>query len=242
MKNIKRIFVVALLLIVAGTSFAQRGPGGTGDRDGHHGPKRPPCNVLAEPCLEILLGKLSADDAAALQAALRSQQALMDQTNQLRAAAKAAREAKDTAAFRAAMEQLKGLRRQGKEIGKTIREILHRNNTAVREALLACCEKPAGGGTDDGSNQHILRVSPIKPNPVLAGATSAEFTYGLKAEVIVSITINDQLGNLVKTVSSGTSAIGEHVVLLDLTGMTTGGYLVRIQAGSDVQSLRLIIQ
>lgn len=252
MKNIKSLFIVALLLVVADTSFAQRGPG-RGPRD-HRGPgrdsvrKAPPCNPFADSCLQILLGKLSTDDATALQAALAAQSALKDQVNQLHAAAKAAREAKDSAAFSAAMQQLRALRGQGKELSRTIRDIMHRNSTAVREALVACCGERPKGPRDSNDvkgpvhDQHILHVSPIKPNPVLAGTPSAEFSYSLKAEAIVTITINDQLGNIIKTVSSGASTIGEHVVSLDLMGMTTGGYLVRVQAGTDVKTLRLIIQ
>jgi hypothetical protein len=250
----KSLLIAVLLLVVAGTSFAQRGPG-HGPRD-HRGPgnhgrdsvrKGPPCNLMADSCFQILLGKLSADDAAALTAALDAQKAFMDQVNQIRAAAKAAREAHDTAAFRAAMEQLKALRRQGKEIGKTIREIMHRNNTAVREALLACCGEPPHGPRDSndtkgpGHHQHILEVGNIKPNPVPAGITATSMDLRLKVESTVTITINDQLGNIVKTVTDGTLAVGEHVVSLDLTGLTTGGYLVRVQSGTDVQTRRLVI-
>lgn len=249
----KSLLIAVLLLVVAGTSFAQRGPG-HGPRD-HRGPgnhgrdsvrKGPPCNLMADSCFQILLGKLSADDAAALTAALDAQKALLDQVNQIRAAAKAAHEAGDTAAFRAAMEQLKGLRRQGKELAKTIRDIMHRNNTAVREALVACCGEPPHGPRDSndtkGDHQHVLEVGNIKPNPVPTGVTTAELKYKLKVESTVTITINDQLGNIVKTVTDGASTVGEHVVSLDLTGLSTGGYLVRVQAGADVQTRRLIIQ
>ncbi|HEY6171238.1 MAG TPA: T9SS type A sorting domain-containing protein, partial [Candidatus Kapabacteria bacterium] len=93
-----------------------------------------------------------------------------------------------------------------------------------------------------GDHQHILGVGNIKPNPVPAGITTTSMDYRLKAESTVTITINDQLGNIVKTVADGTSAAGEHVVSLDLTGLTSGGYLVRVQAGTDVQTRRLIIQ
>lgn len=250
MKNIKSILVLALLLVVASTTFAQRGPGNPRD---HRGPgkrhdRKPPCNVLSDSCLQILLGKLSTDDATALQAALAAQNALRDQVNQLHAAAKAAREAHDSAAFSAAMQQLRALRLQGKELGKTIREIMHRNSSAVREAVVACCgERPRGPRDSSdvrgpGHDQHILHVSPIKPNPVHIGTLSAEFGYSLKTESVVTITINDQLGTIIKTVASGTMASGEHIVNLDLTGMTEGGYLVRLQAGTEVKTLRLVIQ
>lgn len=259
MKKMKSLLIAVLLLVVAGTSFAQRGPGGPGGPGGprdHRGPrnhgdsvrKGPPCNLMADSCFQILLGKLSADDAAALTAALDAQKAFMDQVNQLRAAAKAAREAGDTAAFRAAMEQLKGLRRQGRDLQKTIRDIMHRNNTAVREALLACCGEPPRGPRDSNDtkgpddHQHILGLGHITPNPVPAGITTASMEYKLKVESMVTITINDQLGNIVKTVVNATTPAGEHVVSLDLTGLSTGGYLVRVQAGSDVQTRRLIIQ
>lgn len=255
----KSLLIAVLLLVAAGTSFAQRGPGGPGGPGGprdHRGPrnhgdsvrKGPPCNLMADSCFQILLGKLSSDDVAALTAALDGQKAFMDQVNQIRAAAKAAREARDTAAFRAAMEQLKGLRRQAKDIQRTIRDIMHRNNTAVREALVACCGEPPRGPRDSndtkgpGDHQHILEVGHISPNPVPAGTATASLEYKLKVESTVTITINDQLGNMVKTVTVGTSAAGEHVVSLDLTGMATGGYLVRVQAGTDVQTRRLIIQ
>jgi hypothetical protein len=188
---------------------------------------------MADSCFQILLGKLSADDAAA-------------QVNQIRAAAKAAREAGDTAAFRAAMEQLKGLRGQGKELGKTIRDIMHRNNTAVHEAMVACCGEPVKGPRDSNDvkgDQHVLGlVTPIKPNPVPAGVTIAEFSFDLLTESAVTVTINDQLGNMVKTALNSTAPAGQHVVSLDLTGLQTGMYLVRIQAGKDVMTQHLMIQ
>lgn len=259
MKNMKSLLIAVLLLVVAGTSFAQRGPGGPGGPRGPHGPRDhrgpghdslrpPPCSLMADSCFQILLGKLSADDAAALTAALDAQKAFMDQNNQIRAAAKAAWEAHDTAAFRAAMEQLKGLRRQGRDIQKTIRDIMHRNNNAVREALLACCGEPPHGPRDSNDtkgpgDQHVLGlVTPIKPNPVPAGITTAEFSFELRAESAVTITINDQLGNMVKTVLNSTAPAGQHLVSLDLTGLQTGMYLVRIQAGKDVMTQHLMIQ
>lgn len=254
----KSLLLAVLLLVVAGSSFAQRGPGGPGgprgprDHRGHGNDRDslrpPPCNLMADSCFQILLGKLSADDAAALTAALDAQKAFMDQVNQIRAAAKAAREAHDTAAFRAAMEQLKALRGQGREIGKAIRDIMNRNNTAVREALVACCGEPPHGPRDSndtkgpGDHQHILELGNIKPNPVPAGIAAVELELRLKAESVVVITINDQLGNIVKTVTNATLAVGEHIVSLDLTGLTSGGYLVRAQAGTDVETRRLIIQ
>jgi len=257
MKNMKSLLIAVLLLVVAGTSFAQRGPGGPGGPRGPHGPRDhrgpgpdslrpPPCNLMADSCFQILLGKLSADDAAALTAALDGQKAFMDQVNQIRAAAKAAREAHDTAAFRAAMEQLKALRGQGKELGKTIRDIMHRNNTAVHEALVACCGEPPHGPRDSNDvkgDQHVLGlVTPIKPNPVPAGVTTAEFRYDLLAASAVTITINDQLGNMVKTVSNSTVPAGQYTISLDLTGLQSGMYLVRIQAGKDVMTQHLMIQ
>jgi hypothetical protein len=261
MKQLKHLFVLMLLVAAAGSVFAQHGPGNgdPGDprdtshrKDSIHGiPHRPPCNIFVDSCFQILLSKLSADDATALQAALTNKDALMTQLNQLRADIRAALKSGDTATAHALIAQVRPLMQQLRDADKAIRDILRRNDTAVRETMKDCCPMPPRdtlhhhrgphGGSDPIGNLE-LKMSPIRPNPVTKGATSATFEYDLTAAATdVMVTVSDQLGTTVKSFDLGAEAAGHYSYSLDVTGLAQGGYLVRLQADKTVATQMLLV-
>ena len=87
-------------------------------------------------------------------------------------------------------------------------------------------------------------MTPIIPNPVTVGTTSASFTYTLgTAPADVTVTITDMLGNVVKTPFTGNvTATTAQTVQLDLSGLQPGMYIVRLQAGTAIQSQKLMIR
>jgi hypothetical protein len=87
-----------------------------------------------------------------------------------------------------------------------------------------------------------IKIGTITPNPVPTGQLTAELTYGIPVDAHVVITISDQLGNVVKEVFTGDLTAGAQTQTLDLTGLSTGMYFVRIQAGPSVGTARLVIQ
>jgi hypothetical protein len=260
MKYIQRLFILMLLVAAAGSVFAQHGGGpGNGDpgdtthhRDSIHGIlHHPPCNVFVDSCFQILLSKLSADDASALQTALTNKDALMTQLNQLRADIRAALKSGDTATAHALMAQVRPLMQQLHDADKAIRDILRRNQTAVRETMKDCCPMPPRdtshhhrgphGGSDPIGNLE-LKMSPIRPNPVTKGTTNATFEYDLTvAATDVMVTVSDQLGNIVKSFDLGKEDAGHYSYSLDVTGMAQGGYLVRLQADKAVATQMLMV-
>lgn len=259
MKNVQRILTAVLFLVIAsGVTFAQRDPrgGGPGNGGPHGGgrphgqdtvrrpPPPPPCNPFGDSCLTLLLSKLSTDDAAALTAALDAGKSLRDQMNTLRQQLKDARTAGDTALFRSLMQQLRDLRDQARITERTIRDIMHRNNTAVRETMAECCPKPPKGphGNNDPIDQSLLKVSPVIPNPITGGVTTASFTYSLNADAAVTITLHDALGNIVKEIFNGPSIAGDHETYFETAGLHPGMYMLRVQADKVVQSQRIIVQ
>jgi hypothetical protein len=193
MKLFQRLALLALFVAGSTAAFAQHGPGNGGPGDPrdtshhrdtlHRPPMRPPCNIFTDSCFRILLSKLSADDAAALQAAMDAKSSLMTQLNQLRADIRAAMKSGDSALARSLWQQLKPLMERLRTADKTIRDILRRNDAAVRETMKDCCPMRLAicitrtAYPSDPSGEIGLRCRHARPS----GATSVAFEYDLKA-------------------------------------------------------------
>ncbi|WP_375417664.1 alpha-amylase family glycosyl hydrolase [uncultured Hymenobacter sp.] len=85
-----------------------------------------------------------------------------------------------------------------------------------------------------------LRLS-AAPNPT---ATAATLRYELPtAASAVSVTVSNLLGATVRTVtSSAHQRAGAHELTLPVTGLANGIYLIRLQAGGQQQTTRLVVQ
>ncbi|MDX9759221.1 MAG: S8 family serine peptidase [Bacteroidota bacterium] len=77
-----------------------------------------------------------------------------------------------------------------------------------------------------------FRFDQVYPNPVSSvsrGGVTVGFT--LVADAMAQLTIHDNLGRIVREGIAGTLAAGSHSVNLDVSGLATGSYHLRLRAG-----------
>ena len=76
------------------------------------------------------------------------------------------------------------------------------------------------------------------PNPF---NPSTRIAYGLAANVHVKLTVMNMLGEEVATLVQGEQEAGYHEVRFDASGLSSGVYLYRMQAGSYVETRKLLL-
>ena len=76
------------------------------------------------------------------------------------------------------------------------------------------------------------------PNPVSA-VTTMRFT--LVQPGMARLTLHDAGGRLLRELASASFGIGNHVVALDISGLSTGSYFYRLETGGRVQAKRLVV-
>jgi hypothetical protein len=76
------------------------------------------------------------------------------------------------------------------------------------------------------------------PNPFNPSTT---IQYGLPARSHVNLTVFNTLGQSVSILVNGEQEAGYHEVQFDASGLSSGVYLYRIQAGEFVQTKRLLL-
>jgi hypothetical protein len=237
MRTLKHVLAMAILIVLAsGSVFAQSGhPISSSAGDTSRGPKWHPRDEwhfgLSDSCWKVFLSGLPADSAQTLVKAFDGSRDAEQMIDSLRKAYSAARKAKDTALMRAILEKIKDERDQIRDDRLITDRIIDEYHSLLIQVRKEC--------DNDGRKSTIgLRVTPIVPNPA---TTKAHFSYTINADENVLIQIFDQSGNMVKTVFDGPADQGEHDVNLDLSGLKSGIYLVRIQAGPDVNTIKLVI-
>ena len=84
-----------------------------------------------------------------------------------------------------------------------------------------------------------LAVRPVRPNPS-RGRTSVSFALGAPAEVTVRVfnVLGQEVATLVDAAPLGA---GEHEVAWDAGGVASGAYVVRVEAGGEVRSVRAVV-
>lgn len=92
--------------------------------------------------------------------------------------------------------------------------------------------------TEDGAAYGTTAFVGSYPNPT---AGSATLRYTLAADTEVRLDVFDVTGRRVVTLVDGFQAAGEQQATLDASGLASGVYLVRLSAGSTVQSTRLVV-
>lgn len=80
------------------------------------------------------------------------------------------------------------------------------------------------------------RFAEVYPNPTRSGAT---VRFSLETAGPVRAALYDVLGREVAVVAEGTFAAGPHTIALDSARLPVGAYLLRVEAGEAVQTLRL---
>lgn len=88
------------------------------------------------------------------------------------------------------------------------------------------------GGTpaDEMPVPTTFRVGEVYPNPF---NPSAQFTLDLPARAYVTVRVTNQLGQVVRTLVDGTREAGAHTIVFDGSGLSSGIYFLRVEAGHE---------
>ncbi len=103
--------------------------------------------------------------------------------------------------------------------------------------------KTTDGGTVSAEPKHpeipsAYRLEQNYPNPFNPGTT---ITYVLPRSSEVRLTVCDVLGRTVSVLVNDTRGAGVHEVAFDASGLSSGVYLYRLQAGDFVQARKLMV-
>lgn len=109
----------------------------------------------------------------------------------------------------------------------------------VRKLLVTALDagSPGTSSSDPNATRESISVA-LYPNPVSHSATLA---FELMSPVRVEAVLYDLLGRRVRTVVDEDLGVGAHTVRIDAAGLSSGMYIVRLQAGGAVHTQRLTI-
>jgi hypothetical protein len=197
-------------------------------------------------CREVLLSKMSPEDAAAAAELMNALKASTEQVKELRAQLRAAHDAGDSAAFRAISDQLKALYRQIGDNHKALGAIFGKYQELIKQVRKECGGRvkgdgggPRGGGKGDSNDTGEQPAMFIAPNPVTVGGT-AVLTLKLEAETNVGVTISNETGTVL-TIAPAPLAAGDQQIALDVSALPRGMYLVQVQLGDRIKIIKLMI-
>ena len=237
MRNFGRILSIAVLLsFAAALAHAQhgqrfRGPGSDSSWSLRWHPRIGSHFGLRESCWNAFLSELQTDTAQKLNSTISSIRATRGKIDSLHKDYHAAMLAGDTTLGRLTWVRITDLFGTIDNDWKMVKPTIRQNRdriTRLRHDCPATAENSVTG----------LVITPVIPNPSTANAS---FSYTLNSTGNVLIQISDQRGNVVKTVFNGSSDAGKHDIRLDLGGLRSGAYLLRLQAGSDVNTEKFVI-
>ncbi|MBE2187553.1 MAG: T9SS type A sorting domain-containing protein [Rhodothermales bacterium] len=83
-----------------------------------------------------------------------------------------------------------------------------------------------------------LAIEAVSPNPA---RSSARIRYSLHATTVATLRVYDLLGRQVMTLVDGQRAAGDNEVVFDASSLTSGSYLVRLEADGYALSSRLTV-
>jgi len=92
--------------------------------------------------------------------------------------------------------------------------------------------------TDDGEQPAAFALEANAPNPFNVRTT---IRYSLPEASAVDLVVYDMLGRHVTTLLDGTRPAGLHEAVFDASGLPTGVYLYRLEAGRFVQTRRMLV-
>ena len=108
---------------------------------------------------------------------------------------------------------------------------------------MGACESPLAGPTDDVPL--LQDAIPVRfvleqnyPNPFNPSTT---IRYGLPQRSNASLAVHNTLGQRVVVLIAGEQEAGCHEVKFDASGLSSGVYFYRLQAGDFVQTRKLVV-
>jgi len=93
-------------------------------------------------------------------------------------------------------------------------------------------------GIDDGQVPAVFYLAGNYPNPFNASTT---ISYSISQPEKVAIAIYDMLGRLIETISSETQKAGDHSVIWNGEGFSSGVYFYKITAGGFEQTQQMTL-
>jgi hypothetical protein len=221
--------------------------GGKGGHGGDHGRVNIGLLLRSDSCRLSLEAQMSPADAAALEVDLAALKANADQIKTLLGHIRDARHAHDTATVHLLVTQLRALIDAQRTQAKAINDLLA-NYTAIINTVWHDCHnggKGRHGANNGGTGDLRLEVKPLFPNPVSArtsnGGGQVTLMYSISADADVNITLSDAQGTLVQQVAMDHELAGQHQAMMNASALNAGIYIVRIQAGTSVQSQKLVV-
>ena len=218
--------------------------GGKGGQFGDHGRVNLDRLLHSDSCRLALEAQMTPADAAALEADLAALKANADQIKTLLGQLRDAYKAKDTATIHALAGQLRTLLATQRTDAKALSDLLANYTSIINKVWHDCTMK--GHNTTNGNPTDLrLEVKPIFPNPVSSKGTNAggvvTLNYSISADADVNITVADMQGNIVQQVAQDREVAGQHTATINASSLTVGLYYVRIQAGTLVQTQKLMV-
>ena len=118
-------------------------------------------------------------------------------------------------------------------------EILIATNDPATPTVTVDLRVIVGGvSSEDGSVPTAFSLAQNYPNPF---ASRTVIEYGLPEASHVSVSVYDAVGRLVATLVDGEQAAGYHEAEWNASGVASGVYLYRIQAGSYARTLKMVV-
>jgi hypothetical protein len=112
-------------------------------------------------------------------------------------------------------------------------------DTTGFDYLVLRYRQDSGLGVEGNGLPRGFDLSQNYPNPFNPSTT---IRYGLRSRSHVTLTVYNALGQQVATLVQGEQEAGFHEVVFDASGLASGVYLYRLQAGDFVQTRGLLLQ
>ena len=106
------------------------------------------------------------------------------------------------------------------------------------QVTIAVTVNPSVSIEGEGSGPQTFSLSQNYPNPF---NPSSQITFGIPEGSEVRLEVFNMLGQKVATLAGGRMNAGWHTVTFDASGLTSGIYIYRIQAGEFVQTKRMML-
>lgn len=203
--------------------------------------------IRHDSCREELVALMSREDGAAFEAGVTALKDLRTQLIDLQKQLREARKAGDRAAYARITAAIKDVKTKTQAYHERVHTILLKYKEAATRLYKECGRKPRPSrdkregdrGEKDGTRDAQIRAT-LNPNP--ANAEGTVLNLGLTTETIISIQVSDASGTMALSIPAQTYAAGSHQIRIDTANMRPGFYVVRVDAGGTITSLKLAVR